>query len=44
MGETESALDRLEAAVEMGYPRVLIRAEPHLAALRESARFAEIAD
>jgi Flp pilus assembly protein TadD len=44
MGETENALDRLEAAVEMGYPRVLIRAEPHLAALRESVRFAEIAD
>lgn len=44
MGETENALDRLEAAVEMGYSRVLIRAEPHLAALRGSARFTAITD
>jgi adenylate cyclase len=44
MGETENALDRLETAVEMGYSRVLIRAEPHLAALRGSARFAEITE
>jgi adenylate cyclase len=39
MGDTEGALARLEAAVEMGYSRVLIRAEPHLAALRGSPRF-----
>ncbi len=44
MGDTENALDRLETAVEMGYSRVLIRAEPHLAALRDNARFAEIAN
>jgi Flp pilus assembly protein TadD len=42
MGETEGAIDRLETAVEMGYSRALIRAEPHLAALRDSARFAEL--
>ncbi len=42
MGDTENALDRLETAVEMGYSRVLVRAEPHLAALRGNARFAEI--
>jgi TolB-like protein/tetratricopeptide (TPR) repeat protein len=39
LGDTESALDRLEAAVEMGYPRVLIEAEPHLAVLHGSPRF-----
>jgi hypothetical protein len=39
MGDTEGALARLEAAVEMGYSRVLIRAEPHLAPLRGSPRF-----
>jgi class 3 adenylate cyclase/tetratricopeptide (TPR) repeat protein/TolB-like protein len=44
MGDTEDALDRLEKAVEMGYSRVLIRAEPHLAALRGSERFAAITD
>jgi tetratricopeptide (TPR) repeat protein len=44
MGDTETALDRLEKAVEMGYSRVLIRAEPHLAALRGSERFAAITD
>jgi adenylate cyclase len=44
MGDTDNALDRLETAVEMGYSRVLIRAEPHLAALRGSERFAAIAD
>jgi len=44
MGDTDAAFDRLETAVEMGYSRVLIRAEPHLAALRGSPRFAEITD
>lgn len=39
MGDTDNALDRLETAVEMGYSRVLIRAEPHLAALHGSPRF-----
>jgi tetratricopeptide (TPR) repeat protein len=39
MGDTERALQRLEAAVEMGYSRVLIRAEPHLAALHGTPRF-----
>lgn len=42
MGDTESAIDRLETAVEMGYSRALIRAEPHLAALRGNARFAAL--
>jgi tetratricopeptide (TPR) repeat protein len=42
MGEADNALDRLETAVEMGYSRVLIRAEPHLAALRDNARFATL--
>ena len=44
MGDTENALDRIEKAVEMGYSRALIRAEPHLSALRGNTRFAEIAD
>jgi adenylate cyclase len=42
LGDTESALDRLETAVEMGYPRVLIRAEPHLAVLHGSPRFSAL--
>lgn len=42
LGDTESALDRLETAAEMGYPRVLIRAEPHLAVLHGSPRYAAL--
>jgi len=42
MGDTENALDRLETAVEMGYSRALIRAEPHLTALHGNARFAAL--
>ena len=39
LGETDAALDRLEAAVEMGYSRAMIRAEPHLTNLRDNERF-----
>ena len=39
LGETEAALDRLEVAVEMGYSRAMIRAEPHLAGLQDNERF-----
>lgn len=42
MGEPEAALDRLETAVEMGYSRALIRAEPQLAELRDRERFAQL--
>ncbi|HEY5567955.1 MAG TPA: tetratricopeptide repeat protein [Gammaproteobacteria bacterium] len=42
MGEAEAALDRLETAVEMGYSRAMIRAEPHFAELRDRERFAEL--
>jgi adenylate cyclase len=41
-GEPDAALDQLEAAVEMGYSRALIRAEPHLAPLRDRERFANL--
>jgi len=41
-GEPDAALDRLETAVEMGYSRALIRAEPHLTELRNRERFAKL--
>jgi Flp pilus assembly protein TadD len=41
-GDTDGALDGLETAVEMGYSRAMIRAEPHLAALHSEARFAKL--
>jgi adenylate cyclase len=44
MGDTEHALDRLETAVQMGYSRVLIGAEPHFAELRDNPRFVTIVD
>jgi tetratricopeptide (TPR) repeat protein/DNA-binding winged helix-turn-helix (wHTH) protein len=42
MGETEAALDRLQRAVELGYSRAMIGAEPHLAELRSHERFVEL--
>ena len=42
MGEPDAALDRLEKAVEMGYSRAMIRAEPHLADLRSRERFVQL--
>ncbi|HEY8519280.1 MAG TPA: tetratricopeptide repeat protein [Gammaproteobacteria bacterium] len=41
-GEIDAALDRLEKAVEMGYSRAMIGAEPHLASLRERERFVRL--
>lgn len=38
-GEIEKALDSLELAVEKGYSRAIIAAEPHLQALRNEPRF-----
>lgn len=38
-GELETALDELEVAAEMGYPRALIAAEPHLRTLENEPRF-----
>jgi adenylate cyclase len=42
VGNTEAALDRLETAIAKGYSRAMVRAEPHLAALRGQARFAKL--
>jgi TolB-like protein/Tfp pilus assembly protein PilF/DNA-binding winged helix-turn-helix (wHTH) protein len=39
LGERNEALAKLETAVEMGYPLVMLAAEPHLADLREGPRF-----
>jgi tetratricopeptide (TPR) repeat protein len=41
-GEPDAALDRLAKAVELGYSRALIRAEPQLAELRDRERFAQL--
>jgi hypothetical protein len=38
-GDLGAALDRLEAAIEMGHSPMLIAADPHLAALRREPRF-----
>jgi tetratricopeptide (TPR) repeat protein len=38
-GDLRAALDRLEAAIEMGHSPTLIAADPHLAALRLEPRF-----
>ena len=38
-GEHTAALEELEIAVEMGYPLVMLAAEPHLAILRDEPRF-----
>jgi len=42
LGNTEAALDRLETAIAKGYSRAMVRAEPHLAALRGQARFGKL--
>ncbi len=39
MGEHTAALVELETAVEMGYPLVMLAAEPHLTELQEKPRF-----
>lgn len=39
LGETDAALGSLETAVDMGYSRAMIRAEPHLMNLRDNERF-----
>ena len=39
MGEHTAALVELETAVEMGYPLVMLAAEPHLTELKEKPRF-----
>jgi adenylate cyclase len=41
-GNADVALDQLETAVAMGYPRTLVRAEPHLAPLRDRERFTDL--
>jgi adenylate cyclase len=41
-GDTDAAIERLEAAVERGFSRALIRAEPHLRELRSQQRFAQL--
>jgi tetratricopeptide (TPR) repeat protein/DNA-binding winged helix-turn-helix (wHTH) protein len=41
--EKDQSLDNLARAVDMGYPRELLRVDPGLASLAESPRFAEIA-
>lgn len=41
-GDADAAIDRLEGAVERGFSRALIRAEPHLAELRSQERFAKL--
>ena len=38
-GETSAAYEDLEAAVEMGYPRKLLVAEPHLRSLNKDQQF-----
>jgi len=38
-GEHTAALTELEVAVEMGYPLLMLAAEPHLASLRDQPRF-----
>ena len=43
-GDNEAALSSLETAVEMGYSRQMLAAEPHLETLRLNPRFAEIAN
>ena len=39
LGEHTGALAELETAVEMGYPWVMLSAEPHLSDLREEPGF-----
>ncbi len=39
LGDHATAISRLEAAVEMGYPLALMAAEPHLWALESEPRF-----
>lgn len=40
LGDHQGALDELERAVDMGFPIVLIQADPDFESLRESPRFA----
>ncbi|HUF72730.1 MAG TPA: tetratricopeptide repeat protein [Gammaproteobacteria bacterium] len=42
IGDRAAALETLETAVEMGYPRAMIAAEPHLTDLRSESRFQEL--
>ena len=42
MGSRDDALDRLEMAVEMGFPLALIEAEPHLEMLKGEPRFIDL--
>jgi len=43
-GERDSALTKLETAVEMGYSPILLAAEPHLSDLRGKPRFLALVD
>jgi tetratricopeptide (TPR) repeat protein/TolB-like protein/DNA-binding winged helix-turn-helix (wHTH) protein len=43
-GKRDAALAALDKAVELGYPRSVLAAEPHLAALRNSPRFSALVD
>jgi serine/threonine-protein kinase len=43
-GEPAAALDKLDEAVEMGYSAALLKAEPHLASLRNESRFKTLID
>ena len=42
IGDIDEALTSLEQAVEKGYPKSLLAAEPHLSSLRQERRFAAL--
>jgi tetratricopeptide (TPR) repeat protein/TolB-like protein/DNA-binding winged helix-turn-helix (wHTH) protein len=41
-GDKEAAMDALEIAADKGYPRLMMRTEPHLKELKNDARFSAI--
>jgi predicted TPR repeat methyltransferase len=41
-GDETATIAALEAAVEKGYSRILLGAEPHLASLRNNSRFSAL--
>ena len=43
-GDNEAALDSLERAVDLGYPPVMLAAEPFLASLRNEPGFEALVD
>jgi hypothetical protein len=44
LGDYTAAIAELETAVEMGYPLVMVAAEPHLEKLKGKPQFAELTD